>query len=230
MKYKTILIEKKNSIAILTLNRPEKLNATNSEVKKELYQALNEFEIDDDVRVVIFNGAGRAFSTGRDRSVSLSEDPDFTSFKLEEKLFYFDKPTVAVIHGYTLGDGIQMASLCDIVIASEDTIISFIATKLGGLCFASFTILPTIVGRKKANELLFTSDEINAEEAQRIGLVNKVLPREQLMTGALEMAEKIAKIPPLSIKYTKRALRTPLVNDAHMKALEEAWPMILNKK
>ena len=230
MEYKTILLEKNNQIAIITLNRPEKLNATNSEVKKELYQALNEFEIDDDVRVVILNGAGRAFSTGRDRSVSLSEDPDFTNFKLEEKLFYFDKPTIAVIHGYTLGDGIQMASLCDLIIASEDTIISFIATKLGGLCFASFTVLPTIVGRKKANELLLTSDEIKAEEAQRIGLVNKVLPREKLMTAAMEMADKIAKIPPLSIKYTKRALRTPLVNDAHMKALEEAWPMILNKK
>jgi enoyl-CoA hydratase/carnithine racemase len=230
MKYNTILTEKRDSIGIITLNRPEKLNATNSKMKQEIYQALTEFEIDDDVRVVVLNGAGRAFSTGRDRSVALSEDPGFTSFKLEEKLFHFDKPTIAVIHGYTLGDGIQMASLCDIIIASEDTIISFIATKLGGLCFASFTILPTIVGRKKANELLLTSDEINAREAQRIGLVNKVLPGEQLMTGALEMAGRIAKIDPLSVRYTKRALRIPLANDAHMKALEEAWPKILGKK
>jgi enoyl-CoA hydratase/carnithine racemase len=230
MKYNTILTEKRDTIGIITLNRPEKLNATNSKMKQEIYQALSEFEIDDGVRVVLLNGAGRAFSTGRDRSVALSEDPDFTSFKLEEKLFHLDKPTIAVIHGYTLGDGIQIASLCDIIIASEDTIISFIATKLGGLCFASFTILPSIVGRKKANELLLTSDEINAREAERIGLVNKVLPREQLMTGALEMADRIAKIDPLSVRYTKRALRTPLANDAHMKTLEEAWPKILGKR
>jgi enoyl-CoA hydratase len=87
-----------------------------------------------------------------------------------------------------------------------------------------------VVGRSKANELLFTCDRISAEEACRIGLVNKVVPLEQLIPAALEMAEKIMKSPPLSIKYSKRALRTALVNDAHKSALEEGWPVITHSE
>jgi len=87
-----------------------------------------------------------------------------------------------------------------------------------------------VVGRTKANELLFTCDRISAEEAYRIGLVNKVVPQEQLMPTALEMAEKIMKSPPLSIKYTKRALRTALANDAHKSALEEGWRVIMDSE
>jgi len=86
------------------------------------------------------------------------------------------------------------------------------------------------VGRHKANELLFTCDQISAEEAFRIGLVNKVVPHEELMQTSIEMAEKIMKFSHLSIKYTKRALRTALVNDAHKSALEEGWPVILSKE
>ena len=230
MQYKNILIEKKNHIATLTLNRPEKLNAINLELKNELYQALDELEADGDVRVVIMAGAGRAFSSGRDRSASISELPEFLSLKEEEKLLNFDKPIIAAIHGYILGDGLQQALLCDIIVASQDAILGFIGPWIGGLCFAAFTVLPAVVGRTKANELLFTCDRISAEEAYRIGLVNKVVPQEQLMPTALEMAEKIMKSPPLSIKYTKRALRTALANDAHKSALEEGWRVIMDSE
>ena len=230
MQYRNILVEKKNHIAILTLNRPEKLNAINLELKNELYQALDELEDDDDVRVVIMTGAGRAFSSGRDMGAPISELPEFMSLKEEEKLLNFDKPIIAAIHGYILGDGLQQALLCDIIVASEDAILGFIGPRIGGLCFASFTILPTVVGRTKANELLFTCDRISAEEAYRIGLVNKVVPKEQLMPTALEMAEKIMKSPPLSIKYTKRALRTALADNAHKSALEEGWRVIMDSE
>ncbi len=230
MQYRNILVEKKNHIAILTLNRPEKLNAINLELKNELYQALDELEDDDDVRVVIMTGAGRAFSSGRDMGAPISELPEFMSLKEEEKLLNFDKPIIAAIHGYILGDGLQQALLCDIIVASEDAILGFIGPRIGGLCFASFTVLPAVVGRTKANELLFTCDRISAEEAYRIGLVNKVVPKEQLMPTALEMAEKIMKSPPLSIKYTKRALRTALADNAHKSALEEGWRVIMDSE
>jgi enoyl-CoA hydratase/carnithine racemase len=227
MRYKTILVEKKNHVAILTLNRPEKLNAMNLELKNELCHALSELDADNDVRVAIMTGAGKAFSSGHDMSEPLSELPGFVSLKEEETLFNLDKPIIAAVHGYTLGDGLQQALLCDIIVASENAVLGFIGARVGGLCYGSFSILPAVVGRTKANELLFTCAQISAEEAHRIGLVNKVVPHEQLMTAVLAMAEEIMKSPPLSIKYTKRALRTALVNDAHRKALEDGWRAIL---
>ena len=230
MEYKTILVEKKNHIAILTLNRPEKLNAINLEMKNELYQALEELASDDDVQVVIMTGAGRTFSSGHDYTSHPSELPEFVSLKEEERLFKFAKPIIAAIHGYTLGDGLQQALLCDIIVASENAVLGFIGPRVGGLCYGSFTVLPAVVGRHKANELLFTCNQISAKEAFRIGLVNKVVSHEELMPAALEMAEKIMKFSPLSIKYTKRALRIALVNGAHKSALEEGWPVILSKE
>ena len=225
--YNTILVEKKNHVAILTFNRPEKLNAMNLQMKKESHRALNELEADDDVRVVIMTGAGRAFSSGHDQGEDESEMPEVHNLEEEEKLFNFEKPVIAAVNGYALGDGVQQALLCDIIVASEKAILGFIGARLGSLCEGSFTVLPAVVGRHRASELLFTCEQISAEEAYRIGLVNKVVPHEQLMPAALEMAEKIMKSAPLSIKYTKRALRTALVNDAHRSALEEGWPVIL---
>ena len=225
--YNTILVEKKDSIAILTLNRPEKLNAINLQMKKELHQALNDLEADSDVQLVIMTGAGRAFSSGHDQSDPPSTMEEFHNLEEEERLFNLDKPIIAAIHGYALGDGLQQALLCDIIVASENAILGFIGAQRAGLCYGSYTVLPAVVGRSKANELLFTCDQISAEEAYRIGLVNKVVPHEQLMPAALEMAKKIMKCPPLSIKYTKRALRTALANEAHRSAVEEGWRVIL---
>jgi len=106
-----------------------------------------------------------------------------------------------------LGDGLQQALLCDIRVAADDSVLGFIGPLIGGLCYSAFSILPQVVGRGKANELLFTCSRINAEEAYRIGLVNKVVPSEQLMPAAVELAEQIAKVAPLLLKYSKRMLR-----------------------
>jgi len=225
--YNTILLEKKASIGIITMNRPEKLNAMNMEMKNEIADALSDLETDDDVKVVILAGAGRAFSSGHDNDDPLENMPEFASLKEEHLLFTFDKPTIAAVHGYTLGDAMQHALLCDIIIASENALLGFIGPKVGGLCYGSFTVLPAIVGRHKANELLFTCDQISAEEACRIGLVNKVVPQEELMSSAVEMAEKIAQWPTVSIKYTKRAMRMGLANDTHRQALDDGWRAIL---
>jgi len=225
--YNTILVEQKAPVGIVTMNRPEKLNAMNLEMKNEIADALSDLEADDDVKAVILTGAGRAFSSGHDNDDPLENMPEFASLKEEHLLFTLDKPIIAAVHGYTLGDAMQHALLCDIIIASENAVLGFIGPKVGGLCYGSFTVLPAVVGRLKANELLFTCDQISAEEACRIGLVNKVVPQEELMSAAVEMAEKIAQWPVVSIKYTKRAMRMALANETHKDALDEGWRAIL---
>ena len=228
--YKTILVEKRNHLAILSFNRPEKLNAINVQVKREVSQALIELEADDDVRVVIMTGVGRAFSSGYDITAPESELEEFMSLKEEEKLLNLDKPTIAAIHGYTLGDGLQQALLCDIRVAADDTVLGFIGPLIGGLCYSAFSILPQVVGRGKANELLFTCSRINAEEAYRIGLVNKVVPREQLMPAAVEIAEQITKVEPLLLKYTKRMLRQDFFSTDYKNRLREGLKAISSQR
>ncbi|MCD4718218.1 MAG: enoyl-CoA hydratase/isomerase family protein [Desulfobacterales bacterium] len=225
--YNTIIVEKQDPVGIITMNRPDKLNAMNLEMKNELSDALSEMEADDDIRAVILTGAGKAFSSGHDNKDPLENMPEFANLKEEEVLLNLDKPTIAAVHGYTLGDAMQQALLCDIIIASENTVLGFIGPKVRALCYGAFTVLPTIVGRHKAAELLLTCDQINAEEGYRIGLVNKVVPHDELISAAVEMAKKIAQWPAVSIKYTKRALRTTLANETHKQALNEGWPLVL---
>jgi enoyl-CoA hydratase/carnithine racemase len=218
--YETILVEKKEHVAILTINRPERLNAVNLQLKKDICQALDDLEADDDVRVVIMTGAGRAFSSGADRADIGADVEDSITFEEEERLVNFEKPIIAAINGYALGDGLQHALLCDIIIASEKAILGFIGAGIGALCHVAVWALAGVVGRNNASELLFTCERIGADEAYRIGLVNKVVPHEQLMPAALEMAGKIAGQAPLSIKYTKQALRRGLF-DADIKSLTQ---------
>jgi len=228
--YKTILVEKRNHLAILSFNRPEKLNAINVQVKREVSQALIELEADDDVRVVIMTGVGRAFSSGYDITAPESELEEFMSLKEEEKLLNLDKPTIAAIHGYTLGDGLQQALLCDIRVAADDAVLGFIGPLIGGLCYSAFSILPQVVGRGKANELLFTCSQISAEEAYRIGLVNKVAPRQQLMPAAVEIAEQIMKVAPLLLKYSKRMLRQDFLGTDYKNRLREGLKVISSQR
>jgi len=228
--YKTILVEKRNHLAILSFNRPEKLNAINVQVKREVSQALIELEADDDVRVVIMTGVGRAFSSGYDITAPESELEEFMSLKEEEKLLNLDKPTIAAIQGYALGDGLQQALLCDIRVAADDSVLGFIGPLIGGLCYSAFSILPQVVGRGKANELLFTCSRINAEEAYRIGLVNKVVPSEQLMPAAVELAEQIAKVAPLLLKYSKRMLRQDFFSTDYKDRLREGLKVISSQR
>ena len=241
--YKTILVEKKNHLGILSFNRPDKLNAINVQVKREVSQALIELEADDDVRVVIMTGVGRAFSSGYDIAAPVSELEEFMSLEEEEKLLNLDKPTIAAIHGYALGDGLQQALLCDIRVAADDAVLGFIGPLIGGLCYAAFSILPQViysitfheilpqvVGRGKANELLFTCGRVSAEEAYRIGLVNRVVPREQVMPAAAEMAEQIIKVTPLLLRYSKRMLRQDFFSTDYKNRLREGLKAISSQQ
>jgi len=227
LTYQKIKLEKKEHIAIITLNQPDKLNAIGLEMKNELYEVLGELEKDDDILVCILTGAGRAFCSGHDNDDPLDNMSEFASLKEEGRLYHFSKPIIAAVKGYVLGDGAQQAMLCDMVIAGDDTIIGFIGAEIGGLCYGAYTILPAVVGHQQANELLMTCKRISADEAYRINLVNQVVPSDQVMDAALEMAGRIAKLPPKSIQYTKKAMRGPLASDHHLKVVDEAWKDIL---
>ncbi|MGB9498358.1 MAG: enoyl-CoA hydratase/isomerase family protein [Dissulfuribacterales bacterium] len=229
--YETILVEKRDNIATLTFNRPEQLNAASVKLMKELCQALRELKADKEVRVVIMTGAGRAFSAGFDLGPgsSLSEALEmFCSFEEEDTILNFDKPLIAAVNGYALGQGLHHALFCDVILASEKAKFGFLGPRVGGLCHAAVWVLPLIVGRNKANELLLACEMFDAEEAFRIGLVSKVVPHEQLMHAALEMAGKIVKNAPLSIKFTKRALMKGLFNTELKAFLAESMRVLFN--
>jgi enoyl-CoA hydratase/carnithine racemase len=229
MNYKKILVEKNEQIAIITLNQPDKLNAIGLEMKNELYEALTNIEEDDNIRVCIVTGEGRAFCSGHDNDDPIETLPEFANLKQEEKLYYLTKPTIAAVKGYALGDGAQQAMLCDMIVAGEDAIIGFIGPEVGALCYGAYTVLPAIVGHHQANELLMTCKRISAQEAYRIGLVNRVVPSDQILNAAIDMAKIIVNLPLKSIKYTKKALRVPLANDNHLATVNEGWKDILGE-
>jgi enoyl-CoA hydratase/carnithine racemase len=129
-----------------------------------------------------------------------------------------------------LGDGLQQALLCDIRVAADDAVLGFIGPLIGGLCYSAFSVLPQVVGRGRASELLFTCSRINADEAYRIGLVNKTVSREQLMPATMELAEQIAKIEPLLLKYSKRMLRQDFFGTDYKNRLREALKAIASQR
>jgi len=221
MQYKTIILEKKNGIATLTLNRPETLNAWNTEMMEEAMDAINEIDKDDNTRVLIITGAGRGFSSGADVRDELAKILEGSSGTLFERIFQgkssiltaalglrkMDKPVIAAINGIAAGGGFSIALACDLRIASEKAqfCMAFIfrgfVPDTGGSFF-----LPKLIGSAKACELVFTGDTIDAREAERIGLVNKVVPHEELMKATEELANKLLNRPPVALKYSKRAI------------------------
>jgi enoyl-CoA hydratase len=212
--YQTVLVEKKERTGIVTFHRPRVMNSVNFTLIREISEAVGELEDDKQVRVVVLNGAGRAFSTGHDMAASDEEIGKLINFS-EGRLATCEKPLIAAIHGHTLGYGLQIALMCDIIIAAENTVMGFTGPLVGAIDPGSILLLPGMVGRNKASELLFTCERFDAEEAYRIGMVNRVVSQEQLMLVALEMAERIAKMSPLSIKYTKHALKWGLTHTPH---------------
>ncbi len=214
MEFKNIIYEKGDGIATITLNRPQKLNATDIETVAELSRALDEAEDDDEVRVVVLTGAGdRAFCAGNDVSMfegfdsvsalrSYMKRLDIPTFFKVEKL---SKPVIAAVNGLALGGGLELAMVCDITIASEKATFSLPESRVGLIPGISVLRLEQAVGSKKAMELMLTCDTIDAKEAERIGLVNKVVPPEQLGSAVKEMAQKIMASAPLSNTLTKAA-------------------------
>jgi Enoyl-CoA hydratase/carnithine racemase len=195
-----IVFKKEGNIATIVLNRPDALNALDTGTFEELSAAMEDIEKDDEIRVVIITGKGRAFSAGADLKSGIPADPRVLGMKFVE----ISKPVIAAINGLALGGGLELAMACDIMIASEDAELGLVEVNIGILPAGGGTQrLPRIVGKQKAKELLFLGERISAAEAERLGLVNRVVPADRLMDEAKEMAKRIAEKAPLAVKEIK---------------------------
>jgi enoyl-CoA hydratase len=211
MTYSTLILEKKNGVGIITLNRPEKLNALSTTLFTEFDQALTELEEDEEVRVLLVTGAGdRAFSAGADihELVEISEaQPGVPDNRPSEWMWHLAscrKPTIGVINGLAHGGGALMSSIFDIRLGCERTNFRFLAVSYGRV--NSTWSLPLIVGLPMAKELLFTGRIVEAEEAFRIGLLNRLVPSSELMKTALEMGELIASNDTAAVEAVREIL------------------------
>lgn len=213
MEYQKLIIEKQDRICIVKINNPESLNALNSAILSELGQAFKEIGADPDSDVVILTGEGRAFVAGADvAEMSVMKAEEGKRFgRLGASVFrqieMFEKPVIAAVNGFALGGGCELAMACDIRIVSSKAKFGQPEVGLGIIPgFSGTQRLPRLVGIGKAKELIYTAAVIHAEEACRIGLVNKVVEPEELMNECLAMAATIASKAQLAVRYAKEAI------------------------
>jgi len=221
----TLLVENKDAVRIITLNRPDKLNAFNDEITFKLQDALKEAEKDAGTRAIIITGAGRGFCAGQDlasrsinfeagQRVSLGDSIRRRYNPVIIRIRRMEKPIIAAVNGVAAGAGASLALACDFRIAADT--VSFIQsfTKVGLIPDSGSTFfLPRLIGFTKAMELIFTADKLPAKEALELGLVNKVVPQDQLMTETLEFAERLARGPTKAFGLTKRAVNRAIFPD-----------------
>ena len=213
-------LEQRGNIGIVTMNRPEALNALNEQVLRDLDATLDAVEANDEILVVVLTGAGRSFVAGAD----IGQMKDFTSVQAKKfgaygngvflKLENFPKPVIAAVNGFALGGGCELAMACDIRLASEKA--KFGQPEVGlGITpgFGGTQRLPRIVGVSKAMELILTAKVIKADEAKAIGLVSEVYPAEELMPKALELANAICANAQIAVKESKRCIRMGMQTD-----------------
>jgi enoyl-CoA hydratase len=212
--YETILVEKRDKVAILTINRPDKLNSLSSKVHEEGVSALEELRKDDSVRVLVVTGAGeKSFIAGADISEFAGQTPVTQRNLFHEKTLFnsidnFPKPVIAMINGFCLGGGNELALACDIRICSENARFAQPEINLGIICGGGGTQrLTRLVGEGRAMEIILTGDMINASKALQYGLVNHVFTTEELETKTLELANKIAEKAPIALQMSKEAVK-----------------------
>jgi enoyl-CoA hydratase len=233
MSSETLIYEKEDfeegSMVTLTMNKPETLNALNIEFSREIDEALTKVEQDDDVKVVVIKGAGKAFSAGYDlgrvyfvygggsgkpedksRRPSQRSRLAYDRWRSESlrKIFLLDKITIAQVHGYCIGGGLYMSLCCDMTIAAEDARIGHSEQRLGfsGAMYV-FPIEVALIGQKRARELLLTGKLIDGKEAERIGLVNQVVPADQLEAETRKLARAMTLLPRDGIAIGKATAR-----------------------
>jgi len=219
MGYKNIAIEREGNIAILILNRSQMLNAMDRATMEEFSAAIDELAADDSVRAIILTGAGeRAFIAGADikwlRDLkSAAEGVEFSRLgqALISKIIDLPKPVIAAINGYALGGGCEVATACDIRMAAEGAKLGVPEIDLGIFPgYGGTQRLPRLVGKGMASYLILSGEMITAEEAKRIGLVDFVVPADELMKTAKELANKLAAKPPIALGLAKRAINAGL--------------------
>jgi enoyl-CoA hydratase/carnithine racemase len=212
--YETILFEAREGICRITLNRPEKRNAMNALMLRELTAALERAEADGSVRVCVLRGAGeKAFSSGADLSELAASGPlevresNRVWISLFKTIEAMGKPVIASVYGHAIAGGTELTLCCDLVVTSEDAFFGLTEMRIGVIPGAGACVrLPRWVGRAKAKEILMTGEPIPAAEAHRIGLVNRVVPRAELERATDELAAKLASRSPAALEAAKRAV------------------------
>jgi len=209
MSFETILIEKRGNIGILTLNRPQKFNTFNTRLAEELNAALCQLDEDNEVRVVIIKGAGKVFSTGIDVSEFQGKTPSeyhgwFTPMdQMHLTIASMGKPVIAMVHGYAVANGAGLVAAADFAIMAEDAKLGTTAINVGLLCTGPIIPMSYGLGKKKILEMLLSGDMIDAKEAERLGLVNKVVQAEKLEEETLTFAQKLISKSPVAIQMGK---------------------------
>ena len=220
MEYKNIIFDKKDVIGYVTMNRPKALNDLNTEVLTELDDVFRAIDKDDEVRVAIVTGEGRSFIAGADiaqmSELNGTEGRDMTiqGQKVMELIESINKPVIAAVNGFALGGGNELAMACDIRIASEKAKFGQPEVNLGIIPgYGGTQRLPRLVGKGMAKKLIYSAEMIDAQEAYRIGLVDEVVPAEELMEAAEKLAKTIMSKAPIAIKMAKVAINNGINTD-----------------
>ncbi len=220
VNYQTIILEKKEHIAVMTLNRPERLNAINPQMRKELLSVFDDVDKDDEMRVLVLTGAGRGFcsggdvggmiggiergtgTTGETKEIQQGLSPSVGGVIL--KLQKVQKPTIAMVNGAAVGAGFDLALACDLRVGSENAsfVNGFIRIGLSPVEGGTW-LYPRVMGLGKALEYLFTGDFMEAKEAERLGVLNRLVPADELENETMSLARKIANGPPIAMRLTK---------------------------
>ncbi len=225
-RYKTIKVEKNEGICTLTLNRPEALNAFNAESHAEIEDIFGDVSRDTEVNVVVLTGAGRAFSAGGDmrmmgewltKPLGVKLPTMKGDRRLINSLLMLEQPIIAAVNGDAIGLGASIALFCDIIYATETARISDPHVRVGLVAVDGGAVIwPLLVGLARAKEYLLTGNMVTGKDAERIGLINKAVPADQLMPTAMDMARKLAAGAPLAIRWTKLAVNKRLVESVNM--------------
>ncbi len=248
--YETLIYEKPSpAVARLVMNRPESRNAQNLQMSYDLNAAFDRAVLDDEVKAIILSGNGPHFSAGHDLrgdgGVTLGQDNPLVSswggfrepgahgrYAREQEIFLqntrrwrnLSKPTIAAVHGRCIAGGLMLAWACDLILASEDALFCDPVVNMG-ISGVEWLAHPWELGARKAKELLFTADTWTAEEAHRLGMVNRVVPREALEQSALDLAHRIASKPAFGVQITKQAINQTLDIMGQQSAIDQAFSL-----
>ena len=234
MEYQGLLLEKREGVATVTLNMPEKLNAITRDMSMNLPLVADELARDDEIRAVIVTGAGRAFCSGADVSmmaggsggaqISRHQRLQVTGWPHCDVFPNLDKPVIAAVNGPCVGGGLSLALSCDMRIASENAFFS-VAQVSRALVpdFGLTYYMPLAVGLSKAMELMFTAERFTAADAREFGMVSRVVPPDELMNAANELADRIASQPPVSVSLTKRMVWRSMLDGLARQLDLETW-------
>jgi 2-(1,2-epoxy-1,2-dihydrophenyl)acetyl-CoA isomerase len=233
--YEHLIVERDGPVTTLTLNRPERLNAFTEQTKRELLAVLLELGNDLEVRAVVLTGAGRGFCAGADVRDSLAakvgrpvmRDHMRSSHEVANALYALEKPVIAAVNGPAVGAGMSLALACDVILASETASFCQVFVKRGLVPdLGSLYHLPRLVGLWRAKVMMFSGDSIDAAEAERLGLVYRVLPPTELLPVARELAGRMASVAPIALGLTKalvnRSLETSLRDMLELESLAQA--------